>query len=129
MIYPDLNILKDRLAQPFCIPTDPAALEEALVSAQRCYELSKATEADCAEALVTVKGSEAEVWDIAYAHAVGSSQAAKKESAEKTQTWLAYEERKKKAESNKRLAERYHSIAYQRMETLRTAYARLPRLT
>jgi hypothetical protein len=93
--------------------------------AQEIYELAKANEMAAMSAAAVVKFTATPTWEAAMTRAVASSEAGKKRIAESDDAWRAYEHTQLRADNAKRDAEKWHSAAFQRLETLRMAYNKL----
>lgn len=114
--------LKGYLGDIFALPEYEPNLKEKIVHAQNIYESAKGNETALLNTVALLKYIEVDVWEAALARASGSSQAAKKAEAETDPEWRRHEYRRLRLEAAKRDAEKWHSVAYQRLETLREIY-------
>jgi len=118
--------LKTSLDNVFAFPAEnEPAWRKAIADAQNVYEAAKRFEIATASAAANIKFEEQPEWDAAMLRAVAGSEAAKKKIAESDTEWRLYERTKLDYDTVKRNAERWHSIAFQRLTTLRDVYNRL----
>lgn len=101
---------------------DEFTWRRAMAMALNTYEQAKTFQMSVDTLAAIEKDRKQDEWDAAYARAVGSSESAKKKIAESDVEWRSFEQSIVKVDAMKRNAEKWHSIAYQRLETLREVY-------
>lgn len=109
------------LGDKFSMPID-GAWEKVIEQAQATYEQAKSFEMSMITHVAIDEFRKEDEWNDALLRTVASSETAKKERAKLDETWRAYEKEMIVAKALKRDAEKWHSIAYQRLETLREVY-------
>ncbi len=120
------DLMRDRLSVKFEIPDTKEAWIDALEAAQSAYESAKRNEIQAAIDLDYFKFTDVAEKEAAITRLRTKEPSLARTPAEKLvdlePEYMKYRRMVQDAIDDKRTAERWHSVAYQRLETLREVY-------
>jgi hypothetical protein len=136
-VVPYVNeLLRERLSQPFRLHPnllEGETIDSLLESTQANYELAKGNEMQAALEIDSIKFTDASEEEAAITRLIDAapkkpdgtstlSRTPAEKLAKIEPEYVKYRRRLQEAIDDKRTAERWHSIAYQRLETLREVF-------